>query len=197
MKEQKNQLRAECKNKRTAMNKAQRIEADKRIFCSTVKLIAEIEPKILFCYVSSPAMEVNTESIIDYAIENGITVAVPKCVSSANEMEFFSINSRSELTVGCFGIYEPEGRKKCQITDYDSGLCIVPGLAFDKGGRRLGFGKGYYDRFLEKFGGYTAGLCYECCMFDEIPYEQHDAAMDCIITENRILHFKGRSSSYG
>ena len=196
MKELKKQFRTECKNRRAAMDKAQRLEADRRIFRSAAKLMEEIKPEILFCYVSSPALEVNTESVIDYAMEKGMTVAVPKCVNGTNEMEFFSVQSRSELTKGRYGIFEPEGKEECLVTDFSSGLCIVPGLAFDMGGRRLGFGKGYYDRFLEQFGGYTAGLCYECCMFDEIPYEQHDAVMDCIITENSILYFKGRGSFY-
>ena len=85
-----------------------------------------------------------------------------------------------------YGIYEPD-REKCDKAVFtDRTLCIVPGVAFGKKGERLGFGKGYYDRFLEAFTGKTVGMSFEECLTDEIPMEKHDRKMDYLITDEKI-----------
>jgi len=68
----------------------------------------------------------------------------------------------------------------------EKSLCIVPGIAFGKNGERLGYGKGYYDRFLESFKGKTVGLSFEECLSENIPMEAHDRKIDYLVTDKKI-----------
>ena len=77
------------------------------------------------------------------------------------EMEFYEIHSLFELQPGTFGVLEPVPENSRLVQEETEGLCIVPGLSFDAEGYRLGYGKGYYDRFLSRFSGTTAGVCYK------------------------------------
>lgn len=141
----------------------------------------------LFVFVSSP-IEVDTTDIICQALNDGKQVAVPKCTDKNGKMEFYFIKSLNQLEKGAFGIMEPKENICEQVSDLRSGLCIVPGICFDMFGYRIGFGKGYYDRFLERFGGTTAGLCYSKCMEHELPRGNHDKRVDILITEKFINH---------
>ena len=169
------------------MDMRERNDADKKIFMNTLSLIDILKPKLILCYVSSPALEVDTVMLIKQLLSGGAEVAVPKCTGGLGNMEFYIIKDFSCLSAGAYGISEPDESVCYRAIPCGRTLCIIPGLAFDRLGRRLGFGKGYYDRFLVNFGGITAGLCYECCMRDEIPHEEHDAVMDYVITENNCF----------
>lgn len=141
----------------------------------------------LFAFVSSQ-IEVDTSNIICQALKDGKRVAVPKCTDKNGKMEFYFINSLNQLEKGSFGIMEPKTDICEQVTDLTDGLCIVPGICFDMFGYRIGFGKGYYDRFLERFGGITAGLCYSKCTEHELPKGNYDKPVDILITEKFINH---------
>ena len=100
-------------------------------------------------------------------------------------MEFYSISSFDDLESGAYGIYEP--KKEClKITADENTVCIVPGLAFDKSGFRIGFGKGYYDRFLSEFKGESVGLCYDECFSDILIKDKFDMCVSAVITETCI-----------
>ena len=97
-------------------------------------------------------------------------------------MEFYAIRSMEELRPGAYGILEPGIRRKIKITKKT--LCIVPGLAFTRDGKRLGKGGGYYDRYLAAHPGLrTMGLTYRCLLQERIPCEAHDRPVDVVITE--------------
>ena len=117
----------------------------------------------------------------------GIRVAVPKCIPKQKQLDFFFINSFDDLSEGKFGILEPD-EKKCEraLKFKKDSLCIVPGLSFDIHGFRLGYGGGYYDRFINKFEGYTVGLCYSNCVRNEVPIEKFDMQVDFLITDKSI-----------
>ncbi|MDR1628906.1 MAG: 5-formyltetrahydrofolate cyclo-ligase, partial [Oscillospiraceae bacterium] len=136
----------------------------------------------------STAIEVDTHAIIREALERGKTVAVPRCVDGTRDMDFFVIRSLHELEKGSFGVMEPNPETCEKLPDYQRGLCIVPALAFDKEGFRLGYGKGYYDRFLSLFKGETLGLCYADCFSEKpLPHGKYDKRVSLVITENTIL----------
>lgn len=181
-------LRKVCKSIRRSMDIEQRSKADRAIFAKTAELVKMIKPKQVLCYVSSPELEVDTLSLIEILLEGNIEVAVPKCIDDSCDIEFYVIKSFNCLRKGFYGILEPDTEICERAVVSGRTLCIVPGLAFDRKGRRMGFGKGYYDRFLENFSGVTLGLCYECCIRDEIPHDKHDAVMDYVITEDNIIH---------
>ena len=107
-------------------------------------------------------------------------VAVPKVEGKI--MNFYYINSFSDLTLGYHGILEPSPMSP--VKDYSSAICITPGLCFSSDGYRLGYGGGYYDKFLEEHPVYTIGLAYHKCLIKRLPHEPHDKKIDEIITDN-------------
>lgn len=141
----------------------------------------------VFLYCSFDG-ETSTEGISEEAEFLGIKTAYPYCVDKDGTMEFY-ISLRKDLIKGMYGIYEPD-RENCEkAASSENSLCIVPGVAFGRNGERLGFGKGYYDRFLEDFKGKTVGLSFEECLSASIPMETHDKKIDYLITDKKIYKF--------
>ena len=129
--------------------------------------------------------EINTEAISQEAERLSIKTAYPFCLARVGTMQLF-FSMRSELKKGMYGINEPD-KDRCEKASFSNkSLCIVPGVAFGRKGERLGFGKGYYDRFLESFNGITVGLSFEECLSDSIPMEEHDKKIDYLITDKKI-----------
>ncbi len=182
IREQKRQLRAECRRIRASCPPELKRELDRRITERVLALDAYRECGTLFCFVSQP-IECDTHSLIETALSEGRRVAVPKCLSDSGEMDFYYINSLAELKKGFYGLLEPDPETAERATDYSRGLCIVPGLCFDYQGYRIGFGKGYYDRFLSVFNGVTVGVCYTKCVRSEVPHGIYDRAADILVTE--------------
>lgn len=134
--------------------------------------------EVIFCYVSFGS-EIETSLLIDELLVIGKTVAVPRCDDLSGNMSAVVIDSQSELRPGSFGIPEPQG------TPLDKGLIdavIVPGASFDKSGYRLGYGKGYYDRFLTDISPLTVGVCHRELLADALPHFGHDIKIDHVIS---------------
>ncbi len=89
-----------------------------------------------------------------------------------------------EMQTGAFGVSEPKDRIEFDKAKID--LVLVPGVAFDKKGNRMGFGKGYYDRFLKDINAFKVGVCHSFQMVENVPHEEHDVKMDMIVTEREI-----------
>ncbi len=144
------------------------------------KVIATNEFKIaknILIYVSYNT-EVETFELITYALKEGKNVFVPKIIE--DEMVFIKINSLNELEKGKYGILEPLSNEFEYISD---GLMIMPGIAFDLKMHRIGYGGGYYDRYLAKKNNlYKIALAYDFQVFDSIPYDEYDIKPDMIIT---------------
>lgn len=139
----------------------------------------------LLCFVSTP-IETDTKYIITRAFEDGKKVAVPRCRRGSFEMDFYYITSYNCLECGAYGISEPkEDCIKCE--NYAGALCVTPGLAYDKRGNRMGFGRGYYDRFLKDFPGSSCGIIYDDFLLEEIPTEKTDIPVRYIITQSKII----------
>ena len=133
--------------------------------------------------------EVDTRIIVDRALSDNKRVALPKCSDRNGNMRFYYIGSTQNLSEGMFGIMEPDqSQEATEFTEYT--LCIVPALSFDKDGYRLGYGKGYYDRFLIKFGGISAGICYDACLSDILPRNEFDVKVDYLITDKKIYDLR-------
>lgn len=122
--------------------------------------------------------EVDTKEIIN-ALLPSKKIALPKVINK--EIKFYYINSILELSPGYYGILEPITTNP--VNDYDNTICITPGVCFSRDGYRLGYGGGYYDRFLSKHKVYTIGLCYKECLVNTLPHESHDKQIDEIITD--------------
>ncbi len=135
--------------------------------------------------------EINTEPLINSALDSGKIVAVPYCEDKHGKMSFYIINSLSQLTVGTFGVREPDINFNKRLEDFENSIIIVPGVSFNRDGHRLGYGGGYYDRFLENFGGTSIGLCYDEMICNTIPLEEHDIAVNFLITDKSIENLGG------
>lgn len=187
VRERKNELRAVYKRLRIECPEDVKKSLDKSLAERFLSLDEYKNCKTLFAFVSS-AIEVDTSLIIKTALADGKRLAVPKCRGKSGLMDFYYINSTDCLEKGAFSILEPNP-EICQLADdLSEGLCLVPGLCFDLQGYRLGFGKGYYDRFLNDFGGITVGLCYSRCIERELPKGVFDRSVDILITEKFINH---------
>lgn len=173
MHELKNRLRKELIAQRQAMDKAFKDRADRDIFGQLLPMIDAAGS--VFTYASTE-IEVDTRRVIDYCLENGIPTALP--VSGDTELDFYCIESKSELSRGRFGIDEPLKLRKA-VPDKNT-LCIVPALCADGFGYRLGYGRGYYDRFLSNFAGTSVIICYSDFKRD-VPTELHDRKADYTI----------------
>jgi 5-formyltetrahydrofolate cyclo-ligase len=138
-------------------------QKDTRIFEKLIKLPEFSESKLVLTYVSTE-IEVDTRRLITYCFEKNIPVAVPGIADE--EMRFFMFEKFWEI-----------GQ---EVTNFGGSICVVPGVAFDQNGYRLGYGGGYYDRFLSGYTGFKIGICYEEFLMD-IPVEKHDERVDLIV----------------
>jgi len=139
------------------------------------------------------ADEVQTEKVIEHSLKLGKRVAVPLIESQNNQILISELKDpERELEPGTLGIFQPKKNFYRPLKMEQLELVIVPGVAFDKRGNRLGFGKGFYDRFLRKAPERTKSiaLAFELQLVDDVPSELHDVPVDYIITEKRIIDCK-------
>ena len=180
-------LRKHFKDIRLNTDPVQRQSADKIIAEKFLALEDYKQCSALLAYVSSD-IEVSTKAIIEKAFEEK-KVYCPKCVKGTNIMYFYRVHNFSQLEKGSFGISEPvNGCEKCEVFN-ENALCIVPALSYDKNGFRLGFGKGFYDRFLSGFKGIKIGICYESCLSEIILTDKYDVNVNKLVTENNVYTF--------
>ena len=137
--------------------------------------------KILLTYISKD-IEVDTIEIIKRAWQDGKKVAVPACDKETLKMNFYEINSLEDLEKGTFGLLEPKKEICKKVEDPEDAVCIIPGFSFDQEGFRLGYGYGYYDRFLQNFKGTKIGICYNNCISAKLPHGRFDCSVDILIT---------------
>ena len=184
----KNELRKELLKRR--QNIQNRNDKDKQIISFVSSLNEYKYADKLLTYVPLNG-EINTEPLIINALSDGKIVAVPYCEDKHGNMSFYIINSLSELKVGTFGVSEPDINLNKRLEDFEKSIIIVPGVSFNRDGHRLGYGGGYYDRFLENFGGTSIGLCYDEMICNTIPLEEHDIAVNFLITDKSIENLGG------
>lgn len=135
---------------------------------------------------SSTSIEWNTAPIIERAWEEMKIVSVPKTISEKKTLKFYRINSFKELKKGYGNILEPYDNKSNYIEKNNIDLLIVPGVVFDQFGYRIGYGGGYYDRFLVDFPNYTVSLVSRLQLVDSLPVEAHDIPVQHLITEEGL-----------
>ena len=165
-----------------------REERDQRIFRHVTALCQWREAGRVYLYLSVKG-EPDTFALARAALEAGKEVLAPVCGDGEGQMAFYPFTDFGGLRPGRWGILEPracgEGLKAPEAGE--KALCLVPGLAFDRLGNRLGYGKGYYDRFLAGRQIDTVGLCYEGFLFDRLPAESHDKKVGLVATEAGVV----------
>lgn len=146
------------------------------------KLTAYKENEWIYTYMAIGS-EVDTISMMQEFIRQGKKLAVPKV--EGDVIAFYEIQSVKDCKPGLWGILEPVSYK---APAQDAGLILLPGLAFDEKGNRLGYGGGYYDKYLKSRPDcICAALSYELQILEEVPHEEHDCRVDYIVTPERII----------
>lgn len=179
------ELRERYKQIRRSMSPEEKQAYDRNIAGRVVSLWQYKSCRLLLTYVSTP-IEVDTIGIIRRALADGKRVAVPRCVPGTYNMEFYYIRGLHDLEKGSFGVLEPDPARCEKLTNFTDGLCLVPALCYDWKGFRLGYGKGYYDRFLNGFGGHIIGICYSGCICRKLPHGRFDRPVELLVTDRYL-----------
>ena len=184
---EKQRLREERLAARETLSEQERCVLDN---CITQKLLASpeyAEATTVLTYVSVSS-EVSTRMFIERALCDGKTVAVPRCLPG-HRLEFVAIASVEQLVAAPFNLLEPAKELPALTEDQkNNSICIVPALLVDTKGYRLGYGAGFYDRFLSTYPGKKICLAYQQNLSREmLPHTAFDVAVDMVITESDIL----------
>lgn len=159
-------------------------KADKSIVTRVINLPEYRNSRTVFCYVGT-ADEINTMPLLLDALKKGKRVGVPRCLGKGI-MKVFEIQSLYDLEKGSFGILEP--KEDCKVIEPDEiDMGCIPCLSCTRTGIRLGYGGGFYDRYLTGTSFPRVILCREQLISDELPVEEHDQRMDVVVTEKETI----------
>ena len=161
-----------------------RVEAVGRAVGARLDLLAAGAARI-HTYVGGHDNEIDTRPFIGACLARGQRVFAPRIEAGCDRLGHAELRTLEELEPGPFGLLQPPAADAAP-PPFD--LVVVPGAAFDRRGHRIGYGKGYYDRFLAETAAYKVGLAYDDLFFEKLPTESHDMAVDAVLTE-RTAHF--------
>lgn len=129
--------------------------------------------------------ELSTEPLFEALRRAGKEVFLPRIDPVGDRLLFSPLDDESELVAGPFGVLEPRGDSHCEAADLPA--LVIPGLAFDRSGGRLGWGKGYYDRALRNYSGHRLGYAFEFQIVETLPCEEHDEGVEVLVTEAGVI----------
>jgi 5-formyltetrahydrofolate cyclo-ligase len=185
--ENKKKIRKDILLLRNALPRTER-EAMSRIICSNFNQLSMLSDCASVMIFLSFGSEINTDYIIKWLWQHNKEVLVPLCKPETREMEIFSIAAFADLEPGYFGIREPKRGLHPPVAKEAINLVVVPAVAFDRRGYRVGYGGGYYDRFLAGMDVPRIGLAFSCQIIPEAPVDQYDLAVQGIVTEKEYIN---------
>lgn len=183
-------------NRRAQENK----EALSRQICEKFAALPEYAAARTVMLYVDVRTEVRTRQFLPVALTHGKRIVVPYCIEG--QLELFHLENMDELSIGMYKILEPKSELRAlptkRVEPEDIDLVMVPGVAFDRGGARMGHGMGYYDKLLERVrpDAPLVALAFECQLFAEIPTAPHDVFMDKILTETAVYVGRGRHARF-
>lgn len=200
--DEKKSIRETVRKKRDSMT-AGSVEAKSSAIAENLMGIIEYRKAKAVLFYAAKGNEVATRNLIEKALKEGKRVLLPITNAAAREIEVAEITDYdSDLKKGAFGIMEPNTDRKMKTSGAEAGekidAVIVPGIAFDREGHRLGYGHGYYDKLLHRLAGnengrkgsiVKIGLAYDCQIVEKLPRESHDLPMDLIVTETVVIKY--------
>jgi len=169
---------------REAMTSSEAKQKGAAITSRLLQMDLYLKAQCLGCYVSVQK-EVDTHALIQTALDEAKQLSVP-VIGKKPKMRFIEIQNFSELKPASFGLLEPSGADQTEIPPNTFDLIIVPGLAFDRQGNRIGFGAGYYDWFLAQVNAPKVALTYDFQIQEHLSTEPHDIRIDFLVTETDI-----------
>ena len=186
-------IREKIQKIRESLDEAEIISKSREVEKNYFKLTEPRKIEKLLIYMANDK-EVQTKNIINTCIKKNIAVYLPAVDALKGRIFFYRVyDINNELEKGPFGIYQPKVHERNLLNDENEiDLIVVPGLAFDKRGGRIGSGKGFYDKFLASVPSCKSiiALAFEYQIVDEITLSSHDIPMHKVITENRIISCK-------
>ncbi len=184
MQADKKQLRSHYRTARAALTPEQRAEQSRGICARILQSEAYRLADGVLLYAAY-GEEIDLGDVAADALARGKTVAYPRCLDRVGRMAFYVVDSPERLMPGEFGIPEPD--ETCPPWQAsDRALCILPALVVDPLGYRLGYGKGYYDRFLTEFNGTTMCAAFDVCFADALPHDGHDVPAQYIVNAKEV-----------
>ena len=187
IKSRKSEIRAEAQRRRAAL--LDKDNASRRI-CASIAASAEFRAARAVLLYADHGSEVRTGTLIVEALAQGKTIVVPYCVG--DDLRLFRLENLDELAPGAYDIREPRPALRelaaRRIAPDELDLVVVPGVAFDRSGARLGRGKGFYDRFLAQLrpDTFLVAPAFECQVFESIPTLPHDLPVHRVVTEVNV-----------
>ena len=142
---------------------------------------------LVHTYVGAVQGEVATRRIVERALREGKTVVCPRVRWKPRGLDSFAIRSLDDLVQSSRGLWEPDPARATPTDDAELDLVLVPGIAFDRRGWRIGFGAGLYDRFLSGVTAPRVALAFSLQILDSLPVEPHDEPVDWIVTEGETI----------
>jgi len=182
-------LRKQLLNKRKLLSNRIILEKSNKIVDKLIKFDKYQQSEKIMLYIATKS-EVQTQRIIESAQKDNKNIYIPLIIQEQQDLiPSLVIDFEKEIALGNLGIYQPKEEFHRLFPPSILDLIIVPGVAFTQRGHRLGRGGGYYDRFLKKLSGqvYSVALAFEMQIIKEMPLEESDMPVDCIITEKRII----------
>ncbi len=195
LQQRKKQIREESHARRNAQENKDELS---RTVCERLAALPEYQNARTVMFYVDVRSEVRTRNYLSTALTSGKRIVVPYCLDG--ELELFLLENMDELALGSYRILEPKtelrtlANKKVDVSELD--LIIVPGVAYDRRGGRMGHGFGYYDKLMQhaRLDTPLVAFGFECQLFDEVPMLSHDIFMDKIITEKAVYPGRGRAS---
>lgn len=181
-------LRQEMLARRDQLPAQERQEKSRALAARLGGLPCYVKAETILFFVSFRS-EIDTFLLIRQALAHGVRVAVPLIVAKDKELKIFAItNLDGDLVPGYKGILEPDPLRCPELDPATLDLVIVPGSVFDRLGGRMGYGGGYYDRFLANRSpqAVRVGICFDLQLVDKVPMAGHDQYLDYVVTESQI-----------
>lgn len=178
----KQELRRYIKGLRNGMS-GEQIQQYSGAICAGLESVPQFRNAAVIAFFWPLKGEVDLLSLIGKCLADGKTVLLPAVVGPSS-LELRCYSGPECLVSGNFGVMEPAGQAYTGAVDF----IVVPGLAFDASGARIGYGKGYYDHLLEKHSAsFAAGVCFSGMIVDKVPTEPHDRRMNAVVTDNNVF----------
>lgn len=176
--------------KRKNMSNEERMEKSKKIQENLFNLEEYKKSNFIFTFISTDE-EVDTHNIIRYSIDKGKRVGVPITIPEGRKLLVSEIyDFDKELEIGFYNILSPKKEFIREVPPSVIDLVIVPGLVFSRAGYRIGYGGGYYDRFLSNLDVLKVGVCFHMQLTDQVPIGKYDIPVDIIVTDEEIIYCK-------
>ena len=183
----KDEIRADYSARRAAMDPAEKKRRDDAICRAAVSLVSFRYAEYVLLYAATEN-EIQIRDIAIEALNRGKKIAFPRCDKETHTMQYHIVSSLDELAPDTYGILEPPPENPIYDpeTDLGSAICFVPGLVYDKAGYRLGYGKGFYDRYLSHFSGCTLGVVYSDYILPVVPRGRFAVSVNILLTEKGV-----------